>query len=759
MNFIHPATKTPARILRLSALSSRKRKVLVGIKSDDSSADVVHKRRLMHVYIGLDALKHIPSAADNTCVGLLLAAPAEGINEFLTGTNHANMPLIFISRTVLHNISGPIRAENLIILEDMHTSYEYIGPQWNGTIADAIAAIGLLYKTNHIISDVDVIAAQRIAVCGKYGVDILSQFTPERLTVYTQAYKVERGMRRREITEALNHNANNSYVDKVVVFADSAQNVQMDRITGPGKAKIQIVEVGTLKTFRGIWEYIAASESTGFACILKEDCFLDTSVGHIWGMQMADTCLALSRDDYKEERTARDMPTMQVDNQEAWIMRTEDIVGRALPEGALEFNMGAQIYAMAVGAVLMKMRFVLKNPSASIKVHHHHESKIHVGKKGAAPPGDVFIQCAPTMLQDREMISDLRTYALMDSGKQITLEAAAFDRPLLGMSVPQAKTFITMKNRLNRGEDYTWADTPGKNTFRGALGLCKWGNAFVNGDGVVSNMGNVFIGGGSVPNKTKEFPERFWGKSTNYPYGLTSVATAMAAIPIATDRMQDVAKYVLYYFARAMNLRKKLDCNVSAWYNPGAQGLFSSIFRTPADGEALTLVPYNISRSIAATTVYGYEPSEESQWVWREDVSALRSLLLGESVRYQRNKVLLTEPLAGLLDTFRASPDLVEWEFEVAAAISDPKALRASYESAGVVVMTPESAPWQWMCRAGQANVIELQFENKQAVEHLNISNASDLTHYIRILPPRTDDATLRRKQFEAVRLQLSIIA
>ena len=755
MNFIHPITKTPCRILRLSALSSRKRKILVGIQADDTAATAAHKSRLMNVYVGLKALREA-KAPSSTCVGLLLTTPEEGAAEYLCGDNHESMPLIFVSRAVLQTVHAPIRAENLIVLDDMHNSYEYIGQQWNRTVDDAITAIGLVCKVNQIICNADVISPQRVAVCGKYGIDLLSKFTPEPLTVYTQAYKIERGMRRREIMETLNRNANNPCVDKVVVFVDSPQSVQMDRITGPGKSKIQIVE-GGLKTVRGIWDYIAVSGTDGFACILKEDCFLDGSIGHIWSIPMADTCLALSRDDYKEERTPRDMPTMQPDNQEAWIMRVEDISGRTLPAGALEFQMGAQIYGMAIAAALLKAKFVLKNPSASIKVHHHHESQIHVGKKPTPPLGDVFIQCAPTMLQDREMILNMRPYALMDSGKQIMLEATPFDRPLLGMSVPQAKTFTTMKNRLNRGEDYVWTDPPGNNTFKGALGLCKWSNAFVNGDGVVATMGNVFIGGGSVAGQAKEFPERFWSKSVNYPYGLTSTTPAMAAIPITADRMQDVAKYVVYYFARAISLRKKLDCNVSAWYNPAVQKLFSNIFRAPVDGEVLTLVPYNPSRSIAADVVYGYEPSEESQWIWRDDIDVLRSMLNGSRQPSRSRKVLLTEPVACLLDTLRNDLDLVEWDFEVANGPEDPIAMRARYETAKVVVMTPESAPWQWLCNDG-GNVIELQFENKQAVEHLNISNASGLTHYIRILPPRTDDATLRKKQFEAIRLQLSIL-
>ena len=496
MNFVHPTTQKPCRVLRLSTLSARKRKTLVAITIADDLNTVRNKQRLMHIYVGIDALTIAPHQGH--CVGLLLTEPSQAATEYLIAKDRIEVPLVFVSRAVASTAAsvGQIRAENFIILDEMHKTYEHIGYNWNGSMDDALIMIALLQKANYAICCAENVAANRLIAAKRYGIETMDKFEPEPLIVYTQSYKIERGMRRRELMESLNRNANNPYVDEIVVFADGVQNIQMERITEAVRSKIRIVPSTPLKTIRDILAYIASEQKTGFACIMKEDCFLDGSVGHIWGMDLRDGCLALSRDDYKEERTPRDMPTMQPDNQEAWIMRAEDIASREFLNVEIRLG-GAMLYQMAFNTLLLKAKFVLRNPSAHIKVHHHHESGIHVGKKLPPPILDVFVQVAPTQLQDREMVLNMRPYALMDSGKQITLDAGEFDRPLLGLTVAQQKTFTTMKNRLNRGEDYTWMDAPAKNTFRASLGICKWANAYVSHEGIVSTVSNVFIGGGT----------------------------------------------------------------------------------------------------------------------------------------------------------------------------------------------------------------------------------------------------------------------
>lgn len=376
-----------------------------------------------------------------------------------------NSRLLFLSNRALSMI-GPekfktLGIENVLNMEELHNLFPHLGPEWDGTLEDAVVMIASLmrYKCLGGLKDT---WSSRASTLGLIQVDGAAP----RLWWLTQYYVPSNAKRRREIQTCLQRNSKSKLIDKIILLNE--EKVAL----GPlGPVPVEQRVIGGRLTYADVIRAAAEFPSDVIVAFANADiCIDDESWADLWRVNLEDKFLALLRYDVPESGRVEDAQIFgpRADSQDTWVIRVADIVKRGAAELAktLDFHFGRMGCDNVVALDMLRQKFMVVNPALSLKTWHFHSSGLRLYDKNDVIERPVFHYIVPSGFHDLrpvlsfdkdEIVSSFKPAPLMryvrGSGATKWLSAANkvnVENPMkmenANTIVPGAETILTVRN-------------------------------------------------------------------------------------------------------------------------------------------------------------------------------------------------------------------------------------------------------------------------------------------------------------------------
>jgi hypothetical protein len=279
---------------------------------------------------------------------------------------------------------------------------------------------------------------------------------------------------------------------------------------------------------------------------------------------------------------------------------------------------------------MLRQRFVLCNPSLTLKTYHLHVSGIRNYNKRDTIRSDVYINLVPTYLIDTKQEA-------VPAGPHTCLcnELVSFD--VQSSSLSNEITYCTMLEKDGR---YKWAASMENTYFEPAIPVYRWKNAAVTPNGLVFEPYTIYTG-----KQADKYP--YWQGSTVDLFTPFEKRERMVAIPLPdTILFRHPDTYLLYYLARSLRIIKEHP-GTSFWL----PSLWAAHVRPWTTGENAVLFDERVS--VWADEVVGCVPGPFE--LGREDIQVLRKGLSSWSPSLIRRKAVF------VTDSVITSSFLQDW--------------------------------------------------------------------------------------------------
>lgn len=209
------ASLSTPKLLTLNAPTIRNQRTLVWL--NNTSSDTVNWSRWDIIVSSLSDYKHFVEKGVRP-VGIIVTEilSEEELTELYSISK--NVPLILLSQNVLDLKSELFWSENfdnIINLNNILEQYPFIQEEWDGTLDDAVAIFGILFRYNRIVN----CTASKMRLTStprNITFEIGSQ--PNQVWMITQFFKHRDSKRYLETKECLKQNCACPYIDKIVLI-------------------------------------------------------------------------------------------------------------------------------------------------------------------------------------------------------------------------------------------------------------------------------------------------------------------------------------------------------------------------------------------------------------------------------------------------------------------------------------------------------------------------------------------------------------
>ena len=156
---------------------------------------------------------------------LLLTEETAEASAFLKTSAAKNIRFILVSRNALKTLNSEgfdvSSLGNVICLEEFENMYPFLGPEWNGSVEDAIVCATIIFRYNRLVGltpghdrlqklRFDDLKLEIVESCKE----------PEPLVLILQFYKSPNKERNKELQKCLKKNLENEFVDEILLFTD-----------------------------------------------------------------------------------------------------------------------------------------------------------------------------------------------------------------------------------------------------------------------------------------------------------------------------------------------------------------------------------------------------------------------------------------------------------------------------------------------------------------------------------------------------------
>lgn len=447
--------------------------------------------------------------------------------------NHSSVKLIFASKAALDEIGIAFFKEhnitNILCLEELHLMYSFLDGKWDGTINDAAIMVALMLRFGRTFP---LESTQR----NIFNLKVEDQLTvPQKLYFITQYYQ-SKTKRTKEIDFCLQKNIDNPFIDKIILLNE--QKYQL-----PVSKKVEQIVINKRLFYDDIIKYIEKLEDEDAIVVFANaDIFLDKTARSLWSTNICDKFFALLRYDYANGKSEIFGP--RADSQDTWVVSAKSVKTRVWKYEDFHFSFGISGCDNAITLEMLRMKFLVVNPSLTIKTHHVHTSEIRTYDKDEIVEKDVYLYIDPTGLQDMEPVIVLPPPIK-------TLSFAEFDRPIVananGNANGKAKieTYCTM---LEKAKRYTFTpDT--SNTFeKREIPIYKFENVFHTNTGLIYGYDKIYVGRSKIATT-------YWSESSlsTLSPSILSKKALIAPLPQSLSALED---YLLYYLPKILLMRE-----------------------------------------------------------------------------------------------------------------------------------------------------------------------------------------------------------
>lgn len=677
---VHPRTGKEVRVIQTDASLWRENKTLF-YSQDKCIWDTVYEGDTSPSYrilLTVDSADALKAASAKSKILLIAKSALDSVDPSLLKTLGIN---------------------NLICLEEIHLMYPHLGSAWDGTVADAAVIMAGLLRY------------RRLAGIWNERADTLKlvkeEKPPAKLWWITQFFKHGKSERASEIRKCLRENASSRVIDKILLLNESPQ-------TFTKSDKIQEEIIGHRLTYQDVFERIYDIPDNTIVVFANADIFIDdASFKELWHLNLDDKFLALLRYDLPISGDLADAKIFgpRADSQDTWIVRSDDIKRRDRSVWEkMNFQFGKMGCDNGLALEMMRAKFLVVNPSQTIKTYHVHSSEIRNYSKTDVVDMPVFHYIQPSGIHD-----------LMPE----------FKLPV-GLHAP-----AMLKNVLRGSDD---AVKSWKESIKAPFELVVQPpvqqridvnhSCFQTTEGLVFDATKMYIGATDVA-------KLLWNNSKIHGLMPTlEVGRALAVPwPIGAEKSREV--YCLRYISKVFRLWVEGHGEFFGSEDPGFEEVLQ-IFNWGA--ESLPIIAREDNSLIWCKSAVGFvhdaTPASSAMGmqghILKEDMEALRCNLRAWVPTVSYKKLVIMEDGIILTKEFVLELEAkLEADFDVRIVYPRKTSLERTvdvYSGAwGIICACGVSAVgWNWILPEG-ANVFEV---NSSKTLGLEISTASSLIHW-----------------------------
>jgi len=671
----HPRTGKEIRVIQTDATVWRENKTLI-YSEHPSIWDTVYEGLL----------------SDGTGPTFRLVLGTVDADEFKIMATKSK--LVLISKVALDSIGTEafkkLSVNNVIYLEEIHLMYPHLGEAWDGSKEDAAIIMAGLLRFRKVAG----VWSPRAPLIGC----VKEDSAPPRLWWITQFFKHEKSKRAAEIRKCLRENSKSRLIDKILLLNESPQEF-------PASSKIVEEVIGHRLTYQDVIERIYDIPDDVVVVFANADIFIDdNSWRDIWSLNLEDKFLALLRYDVSATWDVAEAKIFgpRADSQDTWVVRALDIKKRAKDSWNLGFKFGKMGCDNLLALEMMKQKFLVSNPSQSLRTYHVHTSDVRNYNKTDVIEAPVFHYIQPSAINDLQAEFKLPKVQPTVLKRVVHGSAASIDA-WKKANKPAIESLESLEVFTPNAEQR----------------ICVDGPCFQTTEGLVFDSEKMYIGDTASS-------KLLWNNSKIHGM-MPSLGVGHALIvpwPVGADKSKEV--YCVRYISKVLRL----------WSGQGE--FFGS--EEPAFEQVLQLFTWNeeslpiITREdnslIWCKSAVGF--CHEQNPVLKEDMDALRKYMRGWVPEIRSRKLVIMED--GIVMTSAVVLELeksLEAEYDVKVVYPSKTSIERIVDvfsgAWGMVGACGISAVgWNWMLPVG-AHVFEV---NSSKTIGLEISSASQLNHY-----------------------------
>lgn len=504
----------------------------------------------------------------------------------------ANSPFLFVKQ----EIATAYRLTNCHCIETLSKQYPIVTLDASTSLADTIAAVGLLFHFTHLV---DVPCSPEWATyLTTLGIRQSTGAVPPALWVITQYFVHKVTKRAKEVRQCLKNNLDCDLVDRVVLLNET--DLKHEWSSMRHSEKVHQVVVGARLTYKDLLKYTYESvPSNTIVVYTNADIYCTPTLKELYTLDMRDKMLALLR--WDEQSGPEDLKLFgpRADSQDAWIVLSDSVKSRTWDWSTFNYKLGTACCDNRFTGDMFTMKFLVSNPCNSIQMVHIHQSDIRDYNKHELLLAKLYMYIHPSAITyiEQNRSSDHKFGKLEPRTTAVAIKSL----------VPkQAQTYVVM---LAREKKYTWSHETATIRTEPALELSKWSNVFVGPSGLVYDYKKTYIGPAEKSNPfitASDIP-----LSTAFFSACETVET-MLAIPVARRvQFADPDLYCLYYLAYALQLYRKFpDIHFHMFLPASLQTLAQTFVLRPNSSESIRASLWSPESTVYAKTVYGFLPDQ-----------------------------------------------------------------------------------------------------------------------------------------------------
>jgi hypothetical protein len=730
----NPKTGAPIRILRSDASLWRNRKTLVWLQAQEES---VPWDRWEMVTVGVDDTKAWEAKGKELDYIVLPTSTSEVV-DFFSSLNYSKYKMMFITKQLVLDFGWQkfkaLQLSNVIVLEEIHLMYPYLGEEWDKTNEDAVLLISGTLRMGYLAGIEAGWQSTRLDQLTQKGMKItLTQEKPMPLWFITQYYKPDRTKRAKEIKKCLEENVRCPSIDKVVLLNEKDFSDDF-----PTSDKIQQEIVGKRLTYKMVVEWVQQSVPDNVICVFANaDIYLDTSWRDVWSVELDNIFLALLRWDVQEDKSPSKLFGPRNDSQDTWGFLSNSVKTKEWDWKALEFPFGKAGCDNAITVEMLRKKFLIVNPALSLKTHHLQISNYRTYDPKEVVDKACYMYVDPTGIHDMEPVFEVKPYQFEK------LSYTSFERRVRGTKQKALDVYCKM---LERGERYMWKANA-TNSYPGeAVQLYKYQNAFQTPQGLAYGYNKLFIG-------KEEIAKEAWSKSQLSPIHPAYESDRCYAVPWNPDYATCPEKYVVEFLPKILYMREKYGKGEFFAPEKGAVPFLECFKWSESNVPLLTQRP-NVQIWCKELIQYPLTATSE---IHKEDIALLR--------KYMKEGWLSSpssRKIAVMIDGKNITNEMVrvwedsfpeyEWAIMYEGRTAPERVVEKIRGASLYICYGGSKSVSRWgmsWCLPKGATVLEVQNEMDPDGELCHMSGAGELNHSLVIVPRATEKITQEMIQKE----------
>jgi hypothetical protein len=721
----NPKTGAPIRILRSEASLSRTQKTLVWLKNQDPS---IPWDRWDTVCVGIRDVERWKEQGKDVHFILLMDSTQDEVDFFLS-LYHARYKMICIPKALVFAVGWQkfrsLQLSNVIVLEEAHLMYPFLGDEWDKTPDDGVLMMAAILRMSRLIGMTENYTSNRLKQFSEKQIQIrLTNESPMPLWYITQYYKPEKARRAREIKKCLDENAKSSVIDKLVLLNEKDYSDDF-----PTSKKIHQEIVGKRLTYKMVIEWVLQNVPENVLVVFgNADIYLDdTSWKDVWSVNVDNVFLALLRWDVQEGDQPSKLFGPRNDSQDTWGFLSTTVKSKQWDLKLLDIPFGQAGCDNAITVEMLRKKFLIVNPSLSLKTHHLQLSNHRTYDPQEIVDRPCYMYVDPTGFHDMEPIFDMSPYSFEK------LDYQMFERRLRSTKSKSLDVYCKM---LERGERYYWKPNGINPHPQESLPLYKYTNAFQTPQGLAYGYNQIFIG-------KEEVSKEAWSKSQLSPIHPAYQSELCFAIPWIEDYEKSGEMYMVRFLPKVLQLREKYGKG-EFFAQEGLIEPFLGCFQW--DEAQLPVLSHKPNVQIWCKELIQI-PHMTRNEIHREDIDILRKYCKGGWQQFTTEKkwVVIIDGkyiTTEMVRKWESEYNEYEWTVIYDGRTSPDRILEKMRGAAGCIYFGGSKSVSRWgftWALPEAASIIEIQNEMDPDGEAVHMSAAAKLVHSFVIVPRATD--------------------